>query len=131
MTYEEALLAKCIDKAKRLGLEVAPRRNAPDHHYNIAQQLPSGKWRSLHVAASPQEIWGYLKALDHWGTPALTPWENDEVQFARLLCEIAACQDNLDHQALCEAMDIDVDDLNALFDRAHKTWEEAKRVHCG
>ena len=53
-------------------------------------------------------------------------WDNDLVQFARLLCEIQATQDTLRMDLLCESMDIEMRDLAELFDRAHDVWEHAK-----
>jgi hypothetical protein len=53
-------------------------------------------------------------------------WENDLVQFARLLCEIVATQENLDAEALCESMDLSLDEVDELFERAHQVWEQAK-----
>ena len=53
-------------------------------------------------------------------------WENNEIQFARLLCEIVAIQDNLDFDGLCESMDLNVADLQDLFDRADDVFERAK-----
>jgi len=55
-------------------------------------------------------------------------WANDLVQFARLLCEIRATQDELDVDGLCESMDLDPDDIGELFDRANDVWEHAKTV---
>ncbi len=48
------------------------------------------------------------------------------IQFARLLCEIAATQENFDPEPLVEGMDIDPAELNDLFDRAHEVWETYK-----
>ena len=53
-------------------------------------------------------------------------WDNDLIQFARLLCEIAATQENFDAAPLVESMDIDPAELNELFDRAHDVWEKFK-----
>ena len=53
-------------------------------------------------------------------------WNNDLVQFARLLCEIVATQDSLDSAELCKSMDLEHDELNELFDRAHEAWEDFK-----
>jgi hypothetical protein len=53
-------------------------------------------------------------------------WHNNEVQFARLLCEIVATQDTLDFRPLKESMDISESDLQELFDRAHDVWEKSK-----
>jgi hypothetical protein len=54
------------------------------------------------------------------------PWGRDDVQFPRLLAEISATQDRLDLQVLAESMDISVDEVNALFDRADTAWEAIK-----
>jgi hypothetical protein len=54
------------------------------------------------------------------------PWEDNEVQFSRLLAEISATQDKLDLEALAESMDLEVAQVNELFDRAQVRWEEAK-----
>lgn len=56
-------------------------------------------------------------------------WENDMTQFARLLCEINATLDVKpeDWKALRASMDLELDQLNELFDRANKVWEEAKK----
>lgn len=52
-------------------------------------------------------------------------WESD-VQFARLLAEINATQDNLDLRALALSMDLGTDQIHELFDRADQVWEEHK-----
>ena len=48
------------------------------------------------------------------------------IQFARLICEINATQENLDCDALCTEMDINHDELWALFEQAHVVWEPYK-----
>jgi len=55
-------------------------------------------------------------------------WENNYVQFARLLCEINANVDISKHDLsdLCDSMDLDVKEINELFDRAHIVFENAK-----
>tara|TARA_A100001515_G_scaffold63299_1_gene50091 strand:+ start:4238 stop:4405 length:168 start_codon:yes stop_codon:yes gene_type:complete len=50
----------------------------------------------------------------------------DRIQFARLLCEIAATQENFDADAVCSEMDLEQHELNELFDRAHEVWETFK-----
>lgn len=55
-----------------------------------------------------------------------TPWDDDALQFARLISEIAATQERLDLTALCDAMDLELWQVNQLFDRAHDAWEYAK-----
>jgi hypothetical protein len=53
-------------------------------------------------------------------------WENNAIQFPRLLAEINATQ-NLDMVALAESMDLPVADVAALFDRADEQWENIKK----
>lgn len=58
-------------------------------------------------------------------------WHNNATQFSRLLCELNATQ-SLDLAALCESMDLNINDINELFDRATETWESAKgTIACG
>jgi len=60
------------------------------------------------------------------------PWLTDRVQFARLLCEMSALglpdgEDNWDlFNDLKENMDLTDNDIDELFERAHKVWEDAK-----
>ena len=56
-------------------------------------------------------------------------WDNDLIQFARLICEInATCELSADDwQQLCDGMDLDRSDVVELFDRAHAVWENSKR----
>ena len=53
-------------------------------------------------------------------------WNNDRIQFARLLYEIELTQ-NLDYEALKQEMDLDTEELNELFERARECIEEVKR----
>lgn len=53
-------------------------------------------------------------------------WNNDLIQFARLLAEISATQDHLDLPALAESMDLELAEVNVIFDRADAVWEAAK-----
>lgn len=57
-------------------------------------------------------------------------WSDDLIQFARLLSEINATQDNLDYEALCESMDLTPGDIVELFDRAGLVFEATKAKHC-
>lgn len=54
------------------------------------------------------------------------PWDDNEVQFARLLCELVANVDDLHFEEVCESMDLEPEQLQELFDRANEVWEEAK-----
>ena len=51
-------------------------------------------------------------------------WENNEIQFARLLCELVAADYNVTDAA--KSMDLEVKDINELLDRAHEVFEAAK-----
>lgn len=53
-------------------------------------------------------------------------WDNNLIQFARLLCEINATFSEIDFPALCESMDLEPEDIDELFDRANDVWEKAK-----
>jgi hypothetical protein len=49
-------------------------------------------------------------------------WNNDLIQFARLLSEINATQSDLDMTALEEAMDLDAATIGEIFDRANTVF---------
>ena len=53
-------------------------------------------------------------------------WEDDSVQFPRLLVEIMATQDTLDMKEIAKSMDLTLEDVNELFDRADHAWGRAK-----
>ena len=53
-------------------------------------------------------------------------WNDDKIQFARLLYEIELTQ-NLDYEALEQEMDLDTEELNELFERARTTIDEVKK----
>lgn len=56
-------------------------------------------------------------------------WDNDLIQFARLICEIEATEGiSLDVAA---SMDLSESDLNELVDRANLVWENAKAANVG
>ena len=57
-------------------------------------------------------------------------WEDTGIQAVRLVSEIIATQENLDMEALCESMDLEMDDMNNLMDRIQDSWEDIKREHC-
>ena len=62
----------------------------------------------------------------------MTLWDNNEIQFARLLCEMRAnCHiSGSDWDDLCESMDLTEDEVGSLLDRAHEVWEQSKKnVH--
>jgi hypothetical protein len=55
-------------------------------------------------------------------------WYNDNLQFARLLSEIAGCVSisKKDMKALCESMDLTQADINEIMDRAENAFEVHK-----
>ena len=55
-------------------------------------------------------------------------WENNAIQFPRLIAEICAnVEFKPEHwKDLQESMDLSEDKLNELFDRANDTWENIK-----
>jgi hypothetical protein len=56
-------------------------------------------------------------------------WKNDAIQFPRLLAEIWATIDLVDHgnfDAVCEAMDLNKEQVTELFERATATWDRTK-----
>lgn len=55
-------------------------------------------------------------------------WHNNEIQFARLICEIVANIEGKkgEWKAVREEMGLMNDDFQELFDRAHMVWEQAK-----
>jgi subtilase family serine protease len=56
-------------------------------------------------------------------------WENNELQFARLLVEIQANVDDLKIGRICDSMDLEPEQVNELLDRATISFEEYKRQH--
>ena len=53
-------------------------------------------------------------------------WNNNEIQFARLLCELAAANESLAIEDVARSMDLEVEEVDELFERAHEVFEEAK-----
>jgi hypothetical protein len=64
------------------------------------------------------------------GLPVNSVWDNDLVQFARLLSEIRAACDMQGFDAVLKSMDITEDMADELFDRAERMWEKAKQIQC-
>jgi len=59
-------------------------------------------------------------------------WEDNYVQFTRLLAEIMAtgCLTEEVWDTLLDEMDLESDDLSELFERAQEEWERMKLKHC-
>lgn len=53
-------------------------------------------------------------------------WDDDLIQFARLISELVAIQDRIDIKALGTSMDLSKDSVIELIHRAETVWEEAK-----
>jgi|TARA_Y100000034_G_C6835167_1_gene377329 plasmid maintenance system antidote protein VapI len=55
-------------------------------------------------------------------------WEDNSIQFPRLIAEINACVDISPEnwRELQESMDLTEDEIIQLFDRAHDKWEKIK-----
>lgn len=54
-----------------------------------------------------------------------TKWDNNLIQFARLICEINATQE-LNMPELAKSMDLTDSEVGELFDRTNTEWESAK-----
>ncbi len=110
-------------------LRQAPHHTMEDATVVIAREDGPLKVVCWVVDAEGNASWGaygWESALFVFRQRTKPIWEHNDVQFARLLCEISATQDELDLQALCESMDLELADVNELFDRAHHEWELAK-----
>ena len=57
-------------------------------------------------------------------------WGDNNIQFPRLICEIAATQ-NLVIKDIADSMDLDIEDVVSLFERAHIEWERIKERDLG
>lgn len=57
----------------------------------------------------------------------MTTWNNNAVQYPRLLAEVIATQVNLDLNVLAESMDLTREEVAELFDRAQDEWEAIKQ----
>ena len=58
-------------------------------------------------------------------------WENNNIQFPRLIAEILATQEVIDVVALAQSMDLTIDDVEELFERAQVQWEAIKSGNTG
>lgn len=54
-------------------------------------------------------------------------WENNAVQFPRLLAEVAGIMCPVDFTEVALSMDLKPDELHELFDRAIDEWERIKK----
>jgi hypothetical protein len=78
-----------------------------------------------------EAIQGLLESLaDDCATVTFSsePWDDDSIQFPRLICELMTTIKSPmeDWDALCASMDITPAQLNILVERARAAWEKAK-----
>ncbi len=52
-------------------------------------------------------------------------WRNNAIQFPRLISEILATQE-IDLELLAQSMDLAIEDVEELVDRADAIWQEIK-----
>lgn len=76
----------------------------------------------------------YDDLVEPSGPPSL--WDNDLIQFARLLDEITGVLDDEEVRTrlmrdLMHTMDLSLEELDSLFARAERVWERAKRDRSG
>jgi hypothetical protein len=55
-------------------------------------------------------------------------WENDQIQFARLLAELQGVLPRETVEQVAESMDLTPDKVGELLDRAAEEWEQIKAV---
>lgn len=54
-------------------------------------------------------------------------WQNNDIQFPRLLTEIAdTCLGPSDYVELAASMDLTVPEVHELFERAQQQWDDIK-----
>jgi len=86
--------------------------------------MKSFQWKCLirklaHVRLTMNPTKKGIKTMTH-------VWHNNEIQFARLLCELVANCDSLEHVLVAESMDITLDELQSLYDRANAVWKNKR-----
>jgi hypothetical protein len=73
-------------------------------------------------------------AIERWSAGEKRPpnEDSDEIQFARMLSAILTAGINDEQMILLgELMDVDVEEVREVFDRARATWETVKVKHDG
>lgn len=57
-------------------------------------------------------------------------WEKDSLQFPRLLAEIRAIGlTQAQYNDLCASMDLTMEDIDELLERAETAWQKIKQEH--
>jgi len=104
----------------------------PEVHKNyLINVLTYSKYKNKTVAEVLREELRAMKAMDK-PEPAVHPWDDNTIQFPRLIAEICA---NVEFKPehwldLQNSMCLSQDELNELFDRANAEWEAKKAKHC-
>jgi hypothetical protein len=53
-------------------------------------------------------------------------WERNEIQFPRLLAESAAVLTTEQYKEIAQSMDLTLEEVTSLFERAELVWNEIK-----
>lgn len=94
-------------------------------YLEVVGVLPHGHLIRPKTEADRMAMIRWLAALNYSSTDD-DHWNNNAIQFPRLLAEINATQEHFDESALADAMDISIPELDELFDRAGVAWERIK-----
>ena len=143
-------------EVKKIEYENDPARAIYESLYGpgflIVDEMPEALTNSSRLDSAYQVITTYRPSASYWSVSlkhenhlratcrvdfsALYPnspaanenprWLDDELQFARLISEIVATADVDLLTPLSGSMDLSLDELSELFDRAHSVWEKAK-----
>lgn len=54
-------------------------------------------------------------------------WERNEVQFPRLLSEAAMVLTTEQYEEIAQSMDLTLDEVTSLFERAERAWDNIKK----
>lgn len=116
---------RCVQMAKLLGLDLYWEH--PTKQF-VCQTFATVE-NDSHVtekfrASTLLSMRAYLRAV-------IGPlWEDNEVQFARLICELVANNEDLCEDEVAGSMDLSQEELTDIFNRANTVWEQAKRDTC-
>lgn len=133
---EEQVTRMRAQAASSVGHETSGQDSEPDawlyrskNYDHRGRPTDWGPWALCKAREARQ-----MQALDgfevrsFFAKPSQPPiWDDNATQFPRLLAEIMATQDTLDMPALANSMDLTVDEVSELFDRANDAWEQAKK----
>lgn len=92
------------------------------HETRIGQQFLEGTMPR--IAKALEQIAVALKTPEV--APPSDPWKNDDIQFPRLLVEVQGVLEAGGYNHLLSSMDLNLSQLNELFERAEDKWEKVK-----